>query len=165
MVMVCNDYLASHENAIANLNVVSGGNVTPAADADIVANHDARRVRLTCMNCDSFQPESFRGVEVPSNTNVGQSAQVAARAEIDVGTAKFPAQHPPPEDGPRSTPQFAGKQVQTIYPNEPSRFHQTAIACNSIIHNLTRWFPSSLSTLLIALTTSSQTLANGSGSA
>jgi len=42
-------------------------------------------------------------------------------ASPDVKTAKFAGQHPPPESDSHTTPQFAGKQVQTIRPNEPSR--------------------------------------------
>jgi hypothetical protein len=81
---------------------------------------------------------------------------MAMRADSDVRATKFPAQHPPPESDSCTTPQFAGKQIQTVCLNESSRQYQRIIVCDSLIHDLTSGHPSIASTLLMVLLIISQ---------
>jgi hypothetical protein len=81
VIVICNDYPASNQNVIADLDIVRGGNVSPGRNLDIAPYDDSRREGLILITKNCLQPESRSSTEALSHLNGGNSLQSSSWTE------------------------------------------------------------------------------------
>jgi hypothetical protein len=96
VVVVCNDDLAPHENAISDLDVVSCGNVPPTTYSNITAYDEFRSKCLIIKAKNGFHPQSMSCRKVLTHLNGTYTAQVGFCPYVNLFNTKLRRQHAVP---------------------------------------------------------------------